>query len=68
MLYDSRMRLVNQTDIFPNLQQQYGSIPNLSTYSLRIGAGFKPQTSSTRTYVKRRRYLYVFDDVPISIY
>ncbi len=29
MLSDSRMRLVNQTDIFPNLQQQYGSIPNI---------------------------------------
>ncbi|MEY3438575.1 MAG: cell surface protein SprA, partial [Bacteroidota bacterium] len=29
MLSDSRMRLVNQTDIFPNLQQQYGSIPNV---------------------------------------
>ena len=34
MLYDSRMRLVNQTDIFPNLQQQYGSIPNLSVLDL----------------------------------
>lgn len=29
MLSDSRMRIVNQTDIFPNLQQQYGSIPNI---------------------------------------
>jgi cell surface protein SprA len=29
MLSDSRMRLVNQTDVFPNLQQQYGSIPNI---------------------------------------
>ena len=34
MLYDSRMRLVNQTDIFPNLQQQYGSIPNISVLDL----------------------------------
>lgn len=29
MLADSRMRFVNQTDIFPNLQQQYGSISNI---------------------------------------
>lgn len=29
MLSDSRMRLVNQTDVFPNLQQQYGSVPNI---------------------------------------
>jgi cell surface protein SprA len=34
MLYDSRMRLVNQVDIFPNLQQQYGSIPNISVLDL----------------------------------
>lgn len=34
MLYDSRMRLVNQIDIFPNLQQQYGSIPNIAVLDL----------------------------------
>jgi cell surface protein SprA len=34
MLADSRMRLVNQTDIFPNLQQQYGSIPNIPMLEL----------------------------------
>ncbi len=34
MLYDSRMRLVNQIDIFPNLQQQYGSIPNVAVLDL----------------------------------
>jgi cell surface protein SprA len=34
MLSDSRMRLVNQTDIFPNLQQQYGSIPNIPILEL----------------------------------
>ncbi len=34
MLSDSRMRLVNQTDIFPNLQQQYGSIPNVPILDL----------------------------------
>lgn len=34
MLADSRMRLVNQTDIFPNLQQQYGSVPNLTMLDL----------------------------------
>lgn len=33
-LSDSRMRLVNQTDIFPNLQQQYGSIPNIPILEL----------------------------------
>jgi len=33
-LADSRMRLVNQTDIFPNLQQQYGSIPNVPILEL----------------------------------
>ncbi|MFY7943647.1 MAG: cell surface protein SprA, partial [Crocinitomicaceae bacterium] len=34
MLSDSRMRLVNQVDIFPNLQQQYGSIPNIPILEL----------------------------------
>jgi len=34
MLSDSRMRLVNQTDVFPNLQQQYGSIPNIPILEL----------------------------------
>jgi cell surface protein SprA len=34
MLSDSRMRLVNQTDVFPNLQQQYGSIPNVPILEL----------------------------------
>lgn len=33
-LSDSRMRLVNQTDVFPNLQQQYGSIPNIQLLEL----------------------------------
>lgn len=34
MLTDSRMRLVNQVDIFPNLQQQYGSIQNIPLLEL----------------------------------
>lgn len=34
MLADSRMRLVNQTDVFPNLQQQYGSVPNIPILEL----------------------------------
>lgn len=34
MLSDSRMRIVNQTDVFPNLQQQYGSIPNVPILEL----------------------------------
>ncbi|MEY4604015.1 MAG: cell surface protein SprA [Bacteroidota bacterium] len=34
MLSDSRMRLVNQTDVFPNLQQQYGSVPNIPILEL----------------------------------
>lgn len=34
MLADSRMRLVNQVDIFPNQQLQYGSIPNISVLDL----------------------------------
>ena len=34
MLSDSRMRLVNQVDIFPNLQMQYGSIPNIPILDL----------------------------------
>lgn len=34
MLSDSRMRMVNQTDVFPNLQQQYGSIPNIPILEL----------------------------------
>lgn len=33
-LSDSRMRLVNQKDIFPNLQQAYGSIPNIPILEL----------------------------------
>jgi len=33
-LSDSRMRLVNQTDVFPNLQQSYGSIPNVPLLEL----------------------------------
>lgn len=34
MLADSRMRLVNQTDVFPNLQQQYGSVSNIPILEL----------------------------------
>ncbi|MEN9699467.1 MAG: cell surface protein SprA [Bacteroidota bacterium] len=34
MLYDSRMRLVQLTDIFPNLQLQYGSITNINVFDL----------------------------------
>jgi len=34
MLADSRMRLVNFTDIFPNQQLQYGSIPNISIFDV----------------------------------
>lgn len=34
MLSDSRMRLVSQNDIFPNLQLQYGTVPNLTILDL----------------------------------
>ena len=34
MLYDSRMRLIQMTDIFPNLQLQYGSISNINVFDL----------------------------------
>lgn len=34
MLSDSRMRLVQQQDIFPNLQQQVGSFTNINTFEL----------------------------------
>jgi len=34
MLYDSRMRLIQMTDIFPNLQLQYGSISNINVLDL----------------------------------
>jgi cell surface protein SprA len=34
MLYDSRMRLIQMTDIFPNLQLQYGSITNINVLDL----------------------------------
>jgi cell surface protein SprA len=34
MLTDSRMRLVNQKDIFPNLQQQYGTFTNIPILEL----------------------------------
>lgn len=34
MLSDSRMRLVSQKDIYPNLQIQYGTIPNIPTLDL----------------------------------
>ena len=33
-LSDSRIRLVNQNDIFPNLELQYGSIPNIPVLDL----------------------------------
>jgi cell surface protein SprA len=46
-LSDSRMRLVNQTDIFPNLQQQYGSIPNIQLLEL--------------AYYPRERGMYNYD-------
>ena len=34
MLFDSRMRLIQMTDIFPNLQLQYGSISNINVLDL----------------------------------
>ena len=34
ILGDSRMRPVNQIDIFPNLQQQYGSVQNIAVLDL----------------------------------
>lgn len=34
MLSDSRMRLVSQKDIFPNLQLQYGNVPNIPILDL----------------------------------
>jgi cell surface protein SprA len=50
-LEDSRVRLVYQKDIFPNLQQQYGAVPNipvldLAYYPNKRGA-FNYDTSST---------------------
>lgn len=47
MLSDSRMRIVNQTDIFPNLQQQYGSISNIPILEL--------------AYYPRERGMYNYD-------
>ncbi|MBI3237573.1 MAG: cell surface protein SprA, partial [Flavobacteriia bacterium] len=49
-LSDSRMRLVNQTDIFPNLQQQYGSIPNIQLLEL--------------AYYPKERGMYNYDQSP----
>ena len=46
MLSDSRMRIVNQTDIFPNLQQQYGSIPNIPILEL----GYYPRERGMYNY------------------
>jgi cell surface protein SprA len=33
-LFDSRVRLVYQKDVFPNLQQAYGSVPNIPVFDL----------------------------------
>jgi cell surface protein SprA len=52
MLSDSRMRLVNQTDIFPNLQQQYGSIPNIPILEL----AFYPQDRGMYNYDTTNTY------------
>lgn len=46
MLSDSRVRLVNQTDIFPNLQQSYGSIPNVSVLDI----GYYPEERGMYNY------------------
>jgi len=46
-LSDSRMRLVNQTDVFPNLQQSYGSLPNVPLLEL--------------AYYPRERGMYNYD-------
>lgn len=51
-LSDSRMRMVNQKDIFPNLQQQYGSIPNIQIMEL--------------AYYPRERGMYNYD-TPLTI-
>lgn len=51
-LSDSRMRMVNQKDIFPNLQQQYGSIPNIQIMEL--------------AYYPRERGMYNYD-TPLNI-
>lgn len=45
-LSDSRIRLVNQTDIFPNLQQAYGSIPNVPVLDL----GYYPKERGMYNY------------------
>jgi cell surface protein SprA len=47
MLADSRMRLVNFTDIFPNQQLQYGSIPNITVFDV--------------CYYPKERGMYNFD-------
>jgi cell surface protein SprA len=47
MLSDSRMRMVNQKDIFPNLQQQYGSFTNIPILEL--------------AYYPKERGMYNFD-------
>ena len=46
-LEDSRMRLVYQKDVFPNLQQAFGSIPNIPVFDL--------------SYSPRTRGIYNFD-------
>jgi cell surface protein SprA len=52
MLSDSRMRLVQQQDIFPNLQQQIGQFTNINTFEL--------------AYYPRERGMYNYDTTKIN--
>ena len=51
-LSDSRMRLVNQTDVFPNLQQAYGSLPNIPMLEL--------------AYYPKERGMYNYDTTSVD--
>jgi cell surface protein SprA len=51
MLVDSRMRMVNQKDIFPNLQQQYGTFTNIPILEL--------------AYYPQERGMYNYDTLSI---
>ena len=51
MLTDSRMRMVNQKDIFPNLQQQYGTFTNIPILEL--------------AYYPKERGMYNFDTTSV---
>ena len=52
-LSDSRMRLVSQTDVFPNLQLAYGSLPNVPILEL--------------AYYPKERGMYNYDTADVNI-